>query len=220
MKTIALYFFLVLASYLVVGNLMHRVLFPERKPDISTWFKPGQQLYSKAEGFRQTVVKQENGHVYCMLEMEPFAAGPPKHIHTDFDETFQIENGELTVWVDGKIHKIHPGETLHIPQGTPHKPYNETGDTIRSKGIFPFPEKFAFHLAQVYGLMDEQPGFVESSDIAVRMALFQNNGFDSYIVDGPPVVIQKATGFLLAPALRVFGYKSYYEKHDPFRNNH
>ncbi|MGC4234291.1 MAG: cupin domain-containing protein, partial [Niabella sp.] len=115
-----------LASYLIIGTLFHRVLFPEKKPDVATWFKPGQKLYSKTEGFCQTVIKQENGYVHCMLEMEPYAAGPPKHIHTGFDETFQIENGELTVWVDGTTRKVRPGEVLHIPKGTPHKPYNET----------------------------------------------------------------------------------------------
>ncbi|MBX3254697.1 MAG: cupin domain-containing protein [Chitinophagaceae bacterium] len=47
-----------------------------------------------------------------------------KHIHTDFDETFQVENGELTVWVNGEIRKLVPGEVLHIPKGIPHKPYN------------------------------------------------------------------------------------------------
>jgi len=215
-KKIGMYFIIFIASYIVVGNLFHRVLLPEKKPDIHTWFKPGQKLYSKAEGFRQTVLKQENGYVYCMLEMEPYAAGPPKHIHTDFDETFQIENGELTVWVDGNTRKIRPGEVLHIPKGTPHKPYNETGDSLRLKKAIAFPEKFAFNLVQVYGIMDDQPGFEQAPDIAFRMALFQNNGFDSYIADGPPVFIQKTMSFLLAPALRVFGYRSYYKKYDPF----
>lgn len=208
--------FFTIASYLIIGTLFHRILLPEKKPDIATWFKPGQQLYSKTEGFRQTVIKQENGYVHCVLEMEPYAAGPPKHIHTGFDETFQIDNGELTVWVNGDIRKIQPGEVLHIPKGTPHKPYNETADTIRLKGAFAFPEKFAFNLVQVYGAMDDQPGFEQAPDIAFRMTLFQTNGFDSYIADGPPVFIQKTMGFVLAPALRLFGYRSYYKKYDPF----
>jgi len=215
-KKTAMYLLVGIAFYIVAGNLFHRIIFPEKKPGIATWFKPGQQLYSKTEGFRQTVIKQENGYVHCTLEMEPYAAGPPKHIHTGFDETFQIENGELTVWVNGGIHKIRPGEVLPIPKGVPHKPYNETGDTIRLKGAFAFPEKFAFNLAQAYGVMDDQPGFEQAPDIAFRMALFQTNGFDSYIADGPPVFIQKAMGFALAPALRLFGYRSYYKKYDPF----
>ncbi len=204
-----------IAFYLATGHLFHRVIFPEQKPEISTWFRPGQEFYSKAEGFRQTILKQENGFVFCTLKIDPFAAGPPKHIHKDFDETFRIENGELTVWVDGEIKKIRRGEVLHITKGVPHKPYNETADTIRLKGTIAFPEKFAFHLVQVYGVMDSRPGFEQAPDIALQMAMFQSSGFDSYIADGPPVPVQKAMGFIITPLLRLLGYKSYYKNYDP-----
>ena len=200
--------------YLVVGNLLHRVVFPEKSPDVSSFFKPGQEFYSKAEGFRQTIVKQEKGFVHGHLEVEPFAAGPPKHIHDGFDEIFEIENGELTVWVNGEIKKLLPGQVLHIPKGTPHKPYNETADTIRVKGSFAFPEKFAFFLPQVYGYMDSNPDFGKSPKTILQMALFQGAGFDSYLVDGPPIAVQKATGFVLSPLARVLGFRSYYEKYD------
>lgn len=195
-------------------DLLHRVVLTENKPEISTYFKPGQQFYSRAEGFRQTVVKQENGFVYCHLEIEPFADGPPKHIHADFDETFEIENGELSVWVDDEVKKLHPGETLFVPKGMPHKPFNETGDTIHVKGAFAFPEKFAFHLLQVYALMDEEPELVNSPQMLLQMALLTRAGFDSYRADGLPVFVQKAMAFVLAPFARLAGYKSYYEKYD------
>lgn len=207
---------LIIISYLAIGNLLHRVVFPEKKPPVSTWFKPGQIFYSKAEGLQQTVLKQENGLVHCLSEFDPFAPEPPKHIHTDFDETFRIENGELTVWVNGETRKLYPGEILHIPKGTPHKPYNETADTLRLKGSFAFPEKFAFNLVQVYGVMDSRPGFEHSPEIILQMPLFQNNGFDSYLAEGPPVVMQKILGFAIAPIARLLGYKSYYPKYDPF----
>ncbi|WP_162946194.1 cupin domain-containing protein [Chitinophaga barathri] len=207
-----------ITSYLVIGNLLHRVVFPEKKPAVSTWFKPGQELYSKTEGFRQTVLKQESGYVHCTLEIEPFAAGPPSHIHMGFDEVFEIESGELTVWVNGEIKKLHAGEVLRIPRGTPHKPYNETADTIRTKGPIAFPEKFAFCLVQVYGAMDRQPGFERSSQAILQMPLFQTNGFDSYLADGPPVFMQKTMGWVVVPMSRLLGYSSYYREFDPFYN--
>ncbi|MBD0331900.1 MAG: cupin domain-containing protein [Chitinophagaceae bacterium] len=213
-----MYLLIFIGTYLVIGNLLHRVIFREKKPDISTYFKPGQEFYSKAEGFRQKVIKQENGFVYGTLEAEPFAAGPPKHIHNGFDETFEIENGELTIWVDGEVKKLRPGQVLHVPKGVPHKPYNETGDTIRIKGSFAFPEKFAFYLQQVYGYMDNNPGFMKSPKTILQMSLLQPAGFDSYIADGPPVFIQKAMGFVVAPLARLLGYRSYYEQYDVQKN--
>jgi mannose-6-phosphate isomerase-like protein (cupin superfamily) len=213
-KKATMYILIIVTAYLSIGYLFHLVIFPENKPEVSTYFKPGQQFYSKAEGFRQTVVKQENGHVFCSLEIEPFAGGPPKHIHTRFDEFFEISNGELTVWVDGEIKKIHPGEKLFIPKGTPHKPYNETADTIHVKGPIDFPENFAYCLPQVYGVVDKMPGFAKPPKTALQMALFSQAGFDSYLVDGPPVFMQKTMSFLLTPLARLAGYKSYYKDYD------
>jgi mannose-6-phosphate isomerase-like protein (cupin superfamily) len=209
-----MYFLLVFASYLAIGYLFHLVIFPERKPDVATYFKPGFVFYSKAEGFRQTVTRQEGGFVHGYLEVEPFAPGPPKHIHSDMDESFEVQNGELTIWMDGKIKKLHPGEKLLVPKGTPHQPYNETGDTIRVQGSFAFPERFAFNLCQVYGVMDNTPGFATSPKAMLQMGLFQKAGFDSYIAEGPPVFVQKALGFLVLPLARLMGYKSYYKEYD------
>ena len=212
-KRIAMFLLILIGAYLAVGYLFHLVIFPEKRPDISSYYKPGQVFYSKTEGFRQTVHKHEGGFVHGTLEVEPFAGGPPKHIHSDFDETFEIENGELSVWVNGEVKKLHPGEVLHIPKGTPHQPFNETGDTIRVKGSFAFPEKFAFQLSQVYGFMDNNPDFSKSPKTMFQMALFQSRGFDSYIAEGPPVFVQRTIGFLVIPMARLLGYKSYYQKY-------
>jgi mannose-6-phosphate isomerase-like protein (cupin superfamily) len=213
LKKTVMYFFIALGAYLVIGYLLHAVIFPEKKPDISTYFKRGDVFYSKAEKVKQTVVKQENGYVYCATAIEPFAPGPPAHVHTDFDEVFEISNGELSMWVDGEIKKLRPGQKLLVPKGTPHKPFNETADTIYAKGFIAFPEKFAFHLAQVYGLMDNDPTFGKSAGTMFQMSLLNNAGFDSYIA-GPPVVMQRAMAFVLTPATRLFGYKSYYPAYD------
>jgi hypothetical protein len=148
--------------------------------------------------------------VYCKAEIGPFAGGPPVHIHSSFDETFEVENGELSVMVNGEVKKLHPGDKLFIPRGTPHKPFNETADTIRVKGVVEFPEHFAYYLSQVYGIMDHDPKFGKSIGTMFQMSLFTNLGFDSYMGDGPPVFIQKVTGFLVTPLARALGYKSYY----------
>ena len=204
---------LTFTAYLAIGYLFHLVIFPENKPPVSNYFKAGDQLYSKREGVRQTVVKQEQGIVYCMSEFEPHAEGPPAHIHTDFDETFSVKNGELSIWVDGKVVKIRPGDSLHIPIGTPHKPFNETDETIFTNAAVEFPENFAYHLNQVYGIMDNDPEFGKSPKTLLQMSLFSSEGFDSYLVEGPPVAAQKFMGFLLTPITRLFGYKSYYEQY-------
>lgn len=216
LKKSAMYLVIVLAAFIVAGYLFHSYVFPEIKPDITTYFRPGDVFYSSTEKIRQTVVKQENGFVYCSASIEPFAPGPPEHIHTDFDEIFEITNGELSLLVNGEVKKLRPGQKLHIPKGTPHKPFNETADTIYTKELIAFPEKFAFHLVQVYGLMDNK-NLGKSSGTLFQMSLLNDAGFDSYIA-GPPLFMQKATDFILAPATRLFGYKSFYPEYDIRKN--
>lgn len=214
LKKASMYVLIGLCLYLSVGYFLHLVIFPEQKPEISHYFKPGQEFYGKAEGFRQRVVKQENGFVYCSLQVDPFAEGPPVHIHMDFDETFEIDNGEISLWVDGEVKKLKPGEKLLIPRGTPHKPYNETADTIHITGPAVFPEKFAYHLVQVYGFMDNTPDFAKSPKTMMQMSLFTSAGFDSYVGDGPPVFMQRAVSFVLVPIARLAGFRSFYPEYD------
>ena len=218
LKKVIIYIVSVFCGYLAIGYFLHLVVFPENKPDISNYFEEGQQYYSKAEGFDQTVVAQKDGLVHCNLVVDPHASGPPKHIHTEFDEYFEIKNGELTVWVDGAIKKIRPGQIVHIPKGTPHKAYNETSETIHLKEGFPMPEKFAFYLSQIYGIMDHFQNFGQMPATLFMIAPLQQAGFDSFLAEGPPIFFQKVMFFVLTPAARLMGYKSYYNEFD-LRNN-
>jgi mannose-6-phosphate isomerase-like protein (cupin superfamily) len=205
----------VVAAYLLVGYFCHYVLFPEKIPGVSGYFRPGDVFYSKAEGARQTVLRQEAGFVFCHAVLDPFAPGPPKHIHRNFDEYFAIENGELSMCFGNEVKKIHPCETLLIPKGVPHKPFNETAETIVVAGEIAFPEKFAFFLCHIYGAFDKNPKLSQPFHVILQISLFQRAGFDSYIADGPPEGIQKLTGFLLTPLARLMGYKSYYPEFGP-----
>ena len=211
LKKAMIYLLIAFAGYLVIGYFLHLVVFPEKKPEISSYFTPGDQFNSIEEGFKQTVVDQEDGLVYCNLVVEPYASGPPKHIHTEFDEYFEVKNGELSVWVDGEVKKIKPGEVVHIPKGTPHKPFNETSEIIHLKESFAMPEQFAFYLSQVYDLMDNHPSFGKMPSMLLMLAPLHQSGFDSFLAEGPPVFVQKFTAFLLTPMSRIMGYKSYYK---------
>lgn len=205
---------LALLAYLGIGYFLHLVVFPEYKPDISNYFKPGDEFNSKAEGLRQTVIKQENGKVYCRIEVEPHAEGPPLHIHTKFDEIFIGGDHPLNILV-GKEEKIlSPGEKMLIPMGTPHKPYNKSDSTVMLTMTenAAFPEEFAVYLSQVYGFIDESEDNMKPPTIIFQMAMFTQY-FDSYIGEGPPVIVQKSLYFLLVPLARSLGYKSYYQKY-------
>jgi mannose-6-phosphate isomerase-like protein (cupin superfamily) len=85
---------------------------------------------SKSEGFRQTILKRENGFVWTELVLEPRASGPPEHIHTSLSENFIVAEGTLSLLVNGEKKLLRPGESLLVSPGTPHKPFNETDSRV------------------------------------------------------------------------------------------
>jgi quercetin dioxygenase-like cupin family protein len=46
--------------------------------------------------------------------------GPPPHIHSREDETFQVLEGEYEFSVDGKSFIAETGSTVYAPRGIPH----------------------------------------------------------------------------------------------------
>jgi len=201
--------------YLGIGYLLHLIIFPEYKPDISNYFNAGDVFYSKEEGLRQTVLKQENGKVYCKIELEPHAEGPPVHIHTGFDEVFVGGDHPINIQFASEEKVLNPGGKLVIPKGTPHKPYNTNDSTvtlIMTEDVG-FPEELAVYLSQVYGYMDESEDNMKPPKVIFQMAMF-NQYFDSYLGEGPPVMIQMCLNFLVVPLARLIGYKSYYKKYE------
>ena len=54
--------------------------------------------------------------------------GPPPHIHSREDETFQVLEGEYEFTVDGKSFVAKHGATIFAPRGIPHT-YRYLGQT-------------------------------------------------------------------------------------------
>lgn len=44
----------------------------------------------------------------------------PVHVHSRDDEAFLLLDGEMTVWVGGERHKLHPGGVAFLPRNIPH----------------------------------------------------------------------------------------------------
>jgi quercetin dioxygenase-like cupin family protein len=153
LKRISSLVLFVLGLYLGVGYFLHLIVFPEHKPDLTDYFRSGDVFYSQDEGLRQTVIKQENGRVYVRLDLDPYAPGPPMHIHNTFDELFEGGDKPVKLIVNKEVVLLNPGEKLLVPKGVPHKMLND-GDTPVSMHILEsdLPEQFAVYLNQVLGI--------------------------------------------------------------------
>ena len=137
--------------------------------------------------------------------------GPLEHIHYGFDETFTVKHGVLKLLVNGEVKTLNAGESYHIPKGTPHKPFNESDEIVIVEGNSNrnLPTKFAYCLKQFYPFMDSMGENPNTFKLLMQLSVYGND-MDTWI-PGPPIAVQKALRFIMAPTARLFGYKNYYE---------
>jgi uncharacterized RmlC-like cupin family protein len=201
------------AIYLVVGIVVSSWIVPPRQIDYATYFRPGDKLFSRFEGFEQTVLGVSGDWLHTRLEVAPYAAGPPEHFHEDFAETFTVKSGTLSVMVNGEKRTVRAGETVSVPPMTPHKPFNETGETVVVESDEPrsIPAKFGYVLSQLYGFMDRYENGPSTPQMLMQLSVFGDDA-DAWLADGPPLLVQKAMRVVMAPTARLLGYKNYYEE--------
>lgn len=205
--------------YLILGIVLDQYVFPAARPDYANYLRPGDKLFSRFEGFDQTILGVKDGWLHTRLMVLPKAVGPPEHFHEAFTETFTVKSGTLSVLINGEKRTLHAGETISVPPMTKHKPFNETAEpvVIEDEDEKTLPVEFGYHLSQLYGFMDEYPNGPNLVQMLMQLSVYGTEA-DSYIADGPSLRVQKAMRIAMAPTARLLGYKNYYEKYQPHRN--
>jgi mannose-6-phosphate isomerase-like protein (cupin superfamily) len=85
-------------------------------------FEQGEQLFLSETWYQvwKTTGETTNGVVDTWFEVVPPAAGPPEHLHTNFDECFWIVKGTFLIKVAGTTSKASEGAWIFVPRGTAH----------------------------------------------------------------------------------------------------
>jgi mannose-6-phosphate isomerase-like protein (cupin superfamily) len=197
------YFFIIFFFYFIIGGIIFNHLFPSKKPNYLNYFKTKTEFSSKGEGLTNEVKKVENNLAYLKVTIKPMAEGPPEHIHNTFDEFFTVEKGTLSLKINGQIKKLKSCESIKIPKGTAHKPFNETGEIVilndSTNSSSTMPCEFAYGLAQLYPVMDKYGE--KSPKVLLKLAALGND-FDTWAPDAP-IPAQKLIRWLLGPSARL-----------------
>jgi quercetin dioxygenase-like cupin family protein len=68
---------------------------------------------------------EDTGGFFCLLVDEPPAGWSlPSHLHADVAETIHVVTGEFEMTIDGRVERLGPGQTVHIPPGVVHSGAN------------------------------------------------------------------------------------------------
>ena len=196
-----------LLLYGILGYLLLCVivnLYPTDKPDFTKVFAPNTSYGNKQQGNEQVILGYKDGTVKIQGIIAPFAEGPLEHVHTKFDESFTVAEGEIFMLIDGKKKILKIGETSIVPRGSYHKWFNETDK--QAVAIGELPVGFAFTLNQLYGVSVENPAIFKSPKFLLQLSAWGSD-FDSYLKEGPPPIILKIIKFLLLPIAKISGYK-------------
>lgn len=204
--------------YVIFGIVVDAYVLPQPPIAHVNYFRPGDKLFSRFEGFEQTVLEVNGDSMKTRLEVKPRAGGPPEHFHEGFSETFTVTSGTLSVLVNGEKKTVRPGETVTVPPMVRHKPFNETDETVVVEGDEPqsIPTKFGYVLSQLYGFMDQYPNGPNTAQMILQLSVFGNDA-DSYLADGPSLGVQKAMRVVLSPTARLLGYRNQYPEFGPKR---
>lgn len=198
---------ILLISYILVTGILFNHLLKPKQPDFSRYFSPNQTFVSQMEGLRLIVKKVENNWAYCRAELNAFAAGPTEHVHEHFDESFTVAEGTASFLVNGEKITVRAGETIVIPKGVPHKPFNETAELLIMDDVTnqhpSMTASFAYGLTNIYSAMDKIGN--PQSPLNLLALAAQGNDFDTW--DSKiPLGVQKALRWILGPTARLLGY--------------
>jgi mannose-6-phosphate isomerase-like protein (cupin superfamily) len=77
-------------------------------------------ITDKTTGQRITFVESTPERVVSRVDLPAGAKGPPRHRHVRFDETFAVEEGELTLRLFRGRRRLRAGESVTVSPGQVH----------------------------------------------------------------------------------------------------
>jgi quercetin dioxygenase-like cupin family protein len=114
-----------------------------------------------------------DGFGLAVLATVPPGLGAPTHRHEVDEELFFVVEGELTVDLDGRTHRLSAGDSCHIPVGSVHAFRNESqSDTRFLALVTPGTDlqKFFDSVESRSAQTDPEPEAIAAAAAVARMA--------------------------------------------------
>lgn len=110
------------------------------------------------------------------LTLAPRAIGARLHYHRFMDETFMVQQGTLTIQLEGRETAAAAGTVVYIPRFTPHGFYNNTDEEVTVTLLFNPGQNREGFFHGLREVLSEQP---VDPDKYLRLY----NKYDSFPVD-------------------------------------
>ena len=149
-----------------------------------------------------------------LLEVEsvytqPTPSRPPVHYHPAQEEHFEVLAGKLCVIIDGERKTLDEGETLVVPEGTPHTMWAESAGVRVGWQTRPALETEAF-FETVYGLARDGKVNSKGTPNLLQSAVIARSYAREFRLASPPWPVQRLLFAVLAPIGKLLGYRATY----------
>lgn len=146
---------LFISTYTLFGIIAFASFLPAL--DISIGNRPDRTITNSLDHYAVTFLKtgRETGGAYELVQVQlgPHG-GNDWHYHTNFVETFTVQQGQLSIGLDGKELTLLPGEQAQAPIRHMHKFYNQTNKSTTFLVKVAPGRGFEKTLRSAYGLMN------------------------------------------------------------------
>ena len=154
-----------------------------------------------------TVRSAEPGLLEVEARYGPNGAAPPRHLHPAQDEHFEVLEGSLTTFVQGRERVLQVGDTLEIPARAAHQMWNPGSAPARVL----WRTSPAGRTLEWFEALDalQREGRVLKNGIPspLAMSVLLTEYRDVFRLAGPDPVLRTAFA-LLAPLGRLRGYST------------
>jgi len=150
------------------------------------------------------------GRLVATLTALPGARVVGEHLHPALQESFTVQEGELTVLRDGQRSVLRAGERADIAPGVWHDWWNEGEvDAVARVEVTP-GERFAHMIETLFGLAREGHVSKRGMPDPLQLSLFAPEFWDVFVLRKPPAAVQRVLFGALAPIARRRGYRATY----------
>lgn len=166
----------------------------------------GVQTLDFRPSMRQTMTitgkSAETGGEISRVEivLEGAQSGPPKHVHQQQREIYTVEEGELTVSLDGESRVVRAGESVEIHPGVVHGFDNRSDQPVRFRADHLPALRFEEYIRLVHRTVE---GRKASLPVIMRIVRIERSFPETILPPpGPPRIV----GRVLAALGRLAGY--------------
>lgn len=139
--------------------------------------------------------------------------GPPEHVHPNYEELFEVVEGEFVFCIDGKRRRLTAGDHLTVPRGTPHTFRNES-EGIASCIVETRPAGTISDVIATLSGLAHDGKLTESGTPRFLQAVVMGEKFaDDTVFTSPPPILQRLVSIALAPVARRAGYRATYPRY-------